>query len=84
MDVRQELLRRFAASLPEYYTRRIVVFRDDQGGFAAPTWSRWSCRRAHPHHAGERVVHPAAADRERLRAGEYSALLPEDVCALAG
>ena len=35
MDVRQELLRRFAAPLPEYYTRRIVVFRDDQGGFAA-------------------------------------------------
>ena len=35
MDVRQELLRRFAAPLPEYYTRRIVVFEDDQGGFAA-------------------------------------------------
>ena len=35
MDVRQELLRRFAAPLPEYYTRRIVVFKDDQGGFAA-------------------------------------------------
>ena len=35
MDVRQELLRRFAAPLPEYYTRRIVVFRDDQGGFTA-------------------------------------------------
>ena len=35
MDVRQELLRRFAAPLPEYYTRRIVVFRDDRGGFAA-------------------------------------------------
>lgn len=35
MDVRQELLRRFAAPLPKYYTRRIVVFEDDQGGFAA-------------------------------------------------
>ena len=35
MDVRQELLRRFAAPLPEYYARRIIVFKDEQGGFAA-------------------------------------------------
>ena len=34
MDIQPELLRRFEAPLPEFYRRRIIVFKDEQGSFA--------------------------------------------------
>lgn len=84
MDVRQEL--RGGLPRPFRNTTRGASSCSGMTRAALPPrrGADGAARRAHPHHAGERVVHPAAADRERLRAGEYSALLPEDVCALAG